>query len=204
MNGLVWTGTADSDQVDPTLYSGAAGIVIALLEAHRHFGDDQFADAAVRGGRAIAAGVDEVGDCSLYSGLAGMAVALRTVDDLLGDVAAGTAADHALEAGVLALACDRHAERRDNLEFATMLVDDLASRATVDGDEVRWSNHEYRVTPSALEPRTGWAMGNAGIIRELLRFARATAGTNPSYAVTWPDHPAVGHVADTSVRPPLG
>jgi hypothetical protein len=33
-------------------------------------------------------------------------------------------------------------------------------------------------------------MGNAGIIRELLRFARATAGTGPSYAVTWPDHPA--------------
>lgn len=390
VNGLVWTGTADSDQVDPTLYSGAAGIVIALLEAHRHFGDDHFADAAVRGGRAIAAGVDEVGHCSLYFGLAGMAVALRAVDDLLGDVAAGAAADHALEivrsrfdgerwsdqfellggnagislgalaagdpelavlavmpylrtseptvggvqwevrtgtearfhhishgtlgivhalaavgqatgrpeltelalagaadvvsrneagpsdflvphsdpqhkpdlierysfgwchgptgdaqvfrllgsvtrdpafqdladrcwhtvtesglprrvrpgfwdnngrccgtAGVLALACDRHAERRDGLEFAAMLVDDLVSRATVDGDGVRWSNHEYRVTPSALEPRTGWAMGNAGIVRELLRFARATAGTDPSYAVTWPDHPAVGHVVDT-------
>jgi hypothetical protein len=33
-------------------------------------------------------------------------------------------------------------------------------------------------------------MGNAGIIRELMRFAGATAGTDPSYAVTWPDHPA--------------
>ena len=33
-------------------------------------------------------------------------------------------------------------------------------------------------------------MGNAGIVRELLRFARVTAQTEPSYAVTWPDRPA--------------
>jgi hypothetical protein len=32
-------------------------------------------------------------------------------------------------------------------------------------------------------------MGNAGIVRELLRFARAVAGTDPAYAVPWPDHP---------------
>lgn len=95
-------------------------------------------------------------------------------------------------AGVLA-ACDRHAEGREDLEFATVLVDDLASRATVHGDGARWSNHEHRVTPSALAPRTGWAMGNAGIVRELLRFARATTGTDPSYAVSWPDHPSDGH-----------
>jgi len=70
---------------------------------------------------------------------------------------------------VLALATDLHAEQRVSLDFATVLVDDLAARATVDDDGTRWSNHEYRVTPSDLEPRTGWAMGNAGIIRELLR-----------------------------------
>jgi hypothetical protein len=94
-------------------------------------------------------------------------------------------------AGVLALACDRYAEGRDDLDFASVLVNDLASRATVDGDGVRWSNSEHRVNPSTLEPRTGWAMGNAGIVRELLRFVRAAAGGDPSYAVTWPDHPAV-------------
>jgi hypothetical protein len=32
-------------------------------------------------------------------------------------------------------------------------------------------------------------MGNAGIIRELLRFARASTGRDPAYAVLWPDHP---------------
>ncbi|MGH3720971.1 MAG: lanthionine synthetase LanC family protein [Pseudonocardiaceae bacterium] len=96
-NGLVWAGTADDDEVDPTLYSGAAGIVITFLEAHRHFGDDRYADAAVRGGQAIAAAVDDTDHCSLYSGLTGMAVALRAVDELLGDAAAGAAADHALE-----------------------------------------------------------------------------------------------------------
>ncbi len=376
------------DAVDPTLYSGAAGIVITLLEAHRHFGDDRYADAAVRGARTIAAAVDDVDHCSLYFGLTGMTFALRAVDELLGDQPAAAAADHALElvrsrfdgerwsdqfellggnagialgalavgdpdlavlavtpylrtaettvsggvhwevragtparfhhishgtlgivqalaavghatgssellelalagaadvvsrneagpsgflvphsdpqhkpelierysfgwchgpagdaqvfrllgavtgdpawqdladrcwhtvthsglprqlrpgfwdnsgrccgtAGVLALACDRHGEGRDNLDFASVLVHDLGLRATVDGGGVRWSNHEHRSTPCTLEPQTGWAMGNAGIIRELLRFERAAAGSDPSYAVAWPDHPPVGRI----------
>ncbi len=90
-------------------------------------------------------------------------------------------------AGVLALACDLHSEHRASPGFAAVLIDDLAARATVDRDGIRWLNHEHRVTPSVLDPRTGWAMGNAGIIRELLRYARGY----PTYAVTWPDHPAV-------------
>ncbi len=93
-------------------------------------------------------------------------------------------------AGVLALACDRYVERGDKLSFANVLVDDLASRATTDTDGVRWSNREHRLTPSELEPRTGWAMGNAGIVRELLRFIRASDGGDPGYAITWPDQPA--------------
>lgn len=92
-------------------------------------------------------------------------------------------------AGVLALACDRHVEQAQRLHFADVLVGDLAARATVDADGACWSNHEHRATPSELEPRTGWAMGNAGIIRELLRFARASTGADPAYAVSWPDHP---------------
>ncbi len=381
---LTWRETPGGDEIDPTLYSGSAGIVITLLEAYQHFGDDRYADAAIRGARGIAAAIDSVSHCSLYFGLTGMAVALRAVDDVLGDSAAGVAADRALQvvrsrfdgerwsdqfellggnagialgalaagkmdlavlalkpylrtaeptsggvhwevragiparfhhishgtlgivhalaaighasgwdelselalagvtdvvsrneagpagflvphsdpqhkpelierysfgwchgpagdaqvfrlltgvtgdaawqqlvdrcwhtvthcglprrvrpgfwdnsgrccgtAGVLALATDLHAEQRVSLDFATVLVDDLAARATVDDDGTRWSNHEYRVTPSDLEPRTGWAMGNAGIIRELLRYVRATVGANPTYAVTWPDHPRV-------------
>ncbi len=381
---LTWRETPGGDEIDPTLYSGSAGIVITLLEAYQHFGDDRYADAAIRGARGIAAAIDSVSHCSLYFGLTGMAVALRAVDDMLEDSAAGVAADRALQvvrsrfdgerwsdqfellggnagialgalaagkmdlavlavkpylrtaeptsggvhwevragtparfhhishgtlgivhalaavghasgwdelselalagvtdvvsrneagpagflvphsdpqhkpelierysfgwchgpagdaqvfrlltgvtgdaawqqlvdrcwhtvthgglprrvrpgfwdnsgrccgtAGVLALATDLHAEQRVSLDFATVLVDDLAARATVGDDGTRWSNHEYRVTPSDLEPRTGWAMGNAGIIRELLRYVRATVGANPTYAVTWPDHPRV-------------
>ena len=166
--GLAWTGTRDGAEIDPTLYSGAAGIVITLLEAHRHLRDDRYADAAIRGSRAIAATVDDWDHCSLYFGLTGMAVALRAAGKLLGDRAAGRAADRAL--GIV------------------RLVRDLAARAIADQAGVRWANEEHRVTPSMLQPRTGWAMGNAGIIRELLRFSRATAGADPSYAVTWPDH----------------
>ncbi|MFI7405253.1 lanthionine synthetase LanC family protein [Streptomyces sp. NPDC049541] len=98
-------------------------------------------------------------------------------------------------AGVLALACDRMAEQDDDAGFAQVLVADLAARATRDGDGTRWSNVEHRATPSALEPRTGWAMGNAGIVRELLRFVRLSRGGDPAYAFGWPDQPPVRRTA---------
>jgi hypothetical protein len=380
--GLTWASTASDHEADHTLYSGAAGTVLALLEAQRHFRDDRYGDAAVRGAAGIAAAVDGEERCSLYFGLTGMAVALYAVHSMLGDAPAAGAAGRALDqvrsrfdgqrwsemfellggnggialgalhagdlelavlavvpylhtadptpggvnwavrpsparshhlahgtlgivyalaavgaatgrrdlidlalagaadvvardeagpagflvphsdpqhrpelierysygwcngpagdaqvfrllgavtrdpawvaladrcwhtvthcglprrirpgfwdnngrccgtAGVLALACDRHVEQAQRLDFADLLVDDLAAQATVDSDGARWSNHEHRATPSTLEPRTGWAMGNAGIIRELLRFARASTGADPAYAVSWPDHPA--------------
>jgi hypothetical protein len=92
--------------------------------------------------------------------------------------------------GVLALACDRAVENGDGLAFANLLVADLGGRATVDASGARWSNVEYRVSPPELEPQPGWAMGNAGLVRELLRHARITTGRDPSYAVQWPDQPA--------------
>jgi hypothetical protein len=96
-------------------------------------------------------------------------------------------------AGVLALACDRIVERGDGFEFANVLVDDLSARATVDARGARWSNHEHHGAPSDLEPRAGWAMGNAGILRELLRYARLSQDQGGAYAASWPDHvPAPG------------
>lgn len=96
-------------------------------------------------------------------------------------------------AGVLALACDRIVERGDDFGFANMLVDDLTARATIDDAGARWSNYEHRATLSDLEPRAGWAMGNAGIIRELLRYARLSEGAADGYAVPWPDHSVTGN-----------
>ncbi len=379
--GLTWAAAVPGAEPDFTLYHGSAGIVLALLEGQRHFGDDRYGDAALRGAAAIAAAADHEENCSLYSGLAGMAVALHAVHVQLGGSSAGALARRALDrvrsrfdgqrwgvmfellggnagialgalqaddpdlavlaaepylraadptpggvnwavrpgparshhiahgtlgiacalaatgtatgrhdlvelalrgaadvvardeagpegfvvphsdpqhrpdvierysygwcngpagdaqvfrllgavtgdaawaaladrcwntvtgcglprrirpgfwdnngrccgtAGVLALACDRHVERAEELGFAGVLVEDLAARATADADGVRWSNHEHRATPSTLDPRTGWAMGNAGVIRELLRFARASTGRETAYAVPWPDHP---------------
>ncbi|MDX2968580.1 lanthionine synthetase LanC family protein [Kribbella solani] len=93
-------------------------------------------------------------------------------------------------AGVLALACDRIVERADDFTFADVLVDDLATHAIIDETGVRWSNHEHRAPVPALEPRPGWAMGNAGILRELLRYVRLNNNTPSTYAIPWPDHPA--------------
>lgn len=93
-------------------------------------------------------------------------------------------------AGVLALACDRIVECCDDFGFADVLVDDLVARATVDDTGVRWRNHEHRATPGDLKSRAGWAMGNAGVLRELLRYARLCDGGESGYAIPWPDHPA--------------
>ncbi|MHB1431076.1 MAG: lanthionine synthetase LanC family protein, partial [Streptosporangiaceae bacterium] len=368
-------GNASADPGDPSLYHGLAGVVLALHEAHQHFGDDRYGEAAARGADTLGAQVDEIADCSLYFGLAGVAVALRAlgrhaaVDRALGLVRAGfdgqrwnemfellmgnagiglgalhagdldlavmavepylTTADRTAHgvnwavrpspprshhvahgtlgitlalaaighaagradlielalagaadavgrneagpdgflvrhsdpphrpdlierysygwcngpagdaqvfrllarvtgdrawtdlgdrcwrtlresglprrirpgfwdnngrccgtAGVLALACDRVTECGDDPGFANVLVDDLAARAIVDDAGARWSNHEHRATPPDLEPLAGWAMGNAGIVRELLRYARMSAGGGAGYAVPWPDHPA--------------
>jgi hypothetical protein len=46
---------------------------------------------------------------------------------------------------------------------------------------------EYGVQWAGFE--RGRAGTNAGIIRELLRYARVQEGRDPGYAVTWPDHP---------------
>jgi hypothetical protein len=240
-DGPAWTSHPGTDEIDPTLYSGGAGIVITLLEAHHHFGEHRYADAAVRAARAIAADVPRWELSSLYFGLSGMAVALRAVAEQLNNVAAEQAARRALgrfrvffdgerwgpqfdllggnagialgalRAGDVELAehaltpylrtadVTSHgitwenrtglAARRHHLAHGTLGV--AYARATIDGAGVRWHNHEHRVAPSTLEPRSGWAMGNAGIVRELLRCARIQAGGDSRYTVPWPDHPQV-------------
>lgn len=398
--GLGWPVAPSHDEVEPMLYHGTAGVVPTLLEAWRHFGDDAYADAALRAARSLADAVDEHPDDSLYFGLTGIALVLRAVHRDLGSAAAGAAADRALArvrqrfdgtrwgdlfelmggnagiglgallcgdaesaltalepyartaeptaagvtwpwlsgagtrlhhvahgtlgiayalavvgtatgredlvalaragvadvvsrdeagpegflvphsdpqhrpdvvdrhsygwchgpagdaqvfrmlrdvlgeaswsdladrcwhtvtgsglprrlrpgfwdnngrccgtAGVLALACDRIAEQGDSPGFAQTLVADLASRATRDADGARWRNVEHRAAASDLEARTGWAMGNAGIARELLRHVRLSRGGDPRYAFTWPDQPAVrvaGAQATEPIRPAGG
>ncbi len=97
-NGLAWTRRPDDDELDPTLYSGAAGIVLALLEGYQHFGGDRYGEAAELRARSIAAAADEGWELSsLYLGLAGLAFALREVHRLLGDRSADQAAARSLD-----------------------------------------------------------------------------------------------------------
>lgn len=103
-------------------------------------------------------------------------------------------------ASVLALASDRIAEGREAHDFAGVLVADLMARAVRDGDGARWFNVDHRATPGELEPRTDWAQGSAGIVRELLRFVRLGRGGDPRYAFAWPDQPPVSAQATEPIR----
>ncbi|MFC8432862.1 lanthionine synthetase LanC family protein [Streptomyces sp. NPDC057253] len=390
---LAWPSAPSEKAPSPILYDGTAGIVPVLLEAWRHFGDDSWADLALRAGRGLAAAADGLDDDSLYFGRAGVALVLHTVHDELGDPACGAAAGRAMTlvrsrfdgerwgelfelmggnggiglaalavgdpefavlavepylraaertewgvtwphrpgpearfhhmshgtlgfayalarighatgrtdlvesalagvadvvardeggpdgflvrhstpqylpdliepisygwchgpagdaqifrllrdtlgdpawaaladrcwhtvthsglprrlrpgfwdnqgrccgtASVLALASDRIAEGQEAYDFARILVGDLTDRAVRDGDGARWSNVEHRATPSDLEPRTGWAQGTAGIVRELLRYVRLSRGGDAGYAFAWPDQPPVSAQATESIR----
>ncbi|AKU18587.1 lanthionine synthetase C family protein [Luteipulveratus mongoliensis] len=394
--GVGWRSTPeDDDEIDPTLYSGGAGVVLALLEGQQHFNDDRLGEAALSGAAGLASAVDDWEHCGLYFGKTGVAFALNAVGDLLGDDAAqrkartilddvrrafdgerwnvqiellggnagialgalalgdielavlavepylrlaettahgvtwegktglvarfhhishgtlgivsalaavakasgrGDLLDLALAgaadvvareesgpsgflvphsdpqhrpelierysygwchgpagdaqtfrllhqvtgdqawtglvdrcwttvtisglperrrpgfwdnngrccgtAGVLALSSDLTVENPDLAarNFADVLVDDLRQRATVDADGARWSNVEHRVEPSSLVPQPGWAMGNAGIVRELLRYVRLDSEQQAAYAVAWPDQPTSPTRADGGQR----
>ncbi|WP_198412645.1 lanthionine synthetase LanC family protein [Nocardioides mangrovicus] len=95
-------------------------------------------------------------------------------------------------AGVLALASDRRAELDDDPTFGRLLVADLERRAVRTSAGVCWRNTEHTAAQPLLPSRSGWAMGNAGIARELLRWTRVEAGGDPRYAVALPDQPVVG------------
>src|SRR3954465_25929 len=75
-----WLGTAMVELDDPSLYSGMAGVVLALSEANQYFAEDRFAAAVERGADELTQMVEGLDNCSLYFGLAGAAVALRALD----------------------------------------------------------------------------------------------------------------------------
>lgn len=81
--GTVWPEAAGGVDPDFMLYSGGPGVVVALLEAHHHFGDERLAAVALEGARAVAAAVESTRDSSLYFGLMGMAFALRAAGEAL-------------------------------------------------------------------------------------------------------------------------
>ncbi len=92
-------------------------------------------------------------------------------------------------AGVLAVALDLRADGVGDRGFAGTLIADLQLQATIDAEGARWSNVEYRDEHPDLEPQIGWAHGNAGIIRELLRAAGSGDSAPPAFAIQWPDQP---------------
>ncbi|MEV0648320.1 lanthionine synthetase LanC family protein [Phytomonospora sp. NPDC050363] len=94
--GLAWPVVPSAETHLDAFYLGTEGVVRALLEGHRHFGDDRYADAALRGARHIAVEVGEESYGGLYIGAMGKALVLRAVGERLDDSASRAAVAPAL------------------------------------------------------------------------------------------------------------
>lgn len=74
-----------------------------------------------------------------------------------------------------------------HLAFARRVMDNAVSRATADGDGLKWIQAEHRVRPELLVAQTGLMQGAAGVGLALLHLDGAIAGRKP--AVALPDAP---------------
>ena len=93
-------------------------------------------------------------------------------------------------AGVGEMALDCYQETGDArwLEWSGTLADDVLERSIADGDGVRWSQTEHRVSPPELPPAVGWMQGAAGVAGWLLRLGRVRRD-RAARRLPWPDQP---------------
>jgi lantibiotic modifying enzyme len=184
--GLAWPSRPTDDETDPTLYSGSAGVVLTLLEAHAHLGDDLYADLAVRGARHLAAVLDDDWEhSSLYHGLMGMALVLHAVHERLGDVASGAAATRALDLVRNRFDGTRWGPQLDLLggnagialgalavgdpDLATLAVEPYVGTADSTPHGVQW---ETRIGRTARQHHI--SHGTLGVVHALAAVGRAT------------------------------
>jgi hypothetical protein len=85
-------------------------------------------------------------------------------------------------AGVVQFALDRK-----DLGYARSVAADMMSRATRDGDALKWVQAEHRVQPDNVVAQTGFMQGAAGVGMALLHLDAAERGK--AWDVTFPDSP---------------
>lgn len=88
-HGVTWPADpahpADAATESPSLYSGAAGVVLFLLELHRATGDPADLALACAGADELLASLDRQAEAGLYSGLAGIGFVLNETGKATGD-----------------------------------------------------------------------------------------------------------------------
>jgi lantibiotic modifying enzyme len=73
------------------------------------------------------------------------------------------------------------------LKFSKRVSEQLLSKATRDGQRIRWVQAEHRVRPDLLVAQTGYMQGAAGIGMLFLHLDSFQRGKKPS--ITFPDSP---------------
>jgi lantibiotic modifying enzyme len=86
-----------------------------------------------------------------------------------------------------ALSLHRVTGDREYLDFAKRITTNLLSRATREGNGLKWIQAEHRVRPELLVAQTGHMQGAAGIGAWLLRLDAFERGRKEG--IEWPDSP---------------
>jgi len=165
-NGKVWPADPlDSTTVSTNLYSGSSGGVLFFLELHRATQNKIYLKKSARG--LVQSGIPEKQTPGFWN----------NVSQCCGS--AGVAE--------FFLSLYRATKERPYLDFAKQVTANLLTRATREGDALKWIQAEHRVKPDLLIAQTGYMQGAAGIGMLLLHMdalAQGRAGGS-----TLPDSP---------------
>jgi lantibiotic modifying enzyme len=85
------------------------------------------------------------------------------------------------------LAMHRRSRDARHVEYAEAIAHDTLSRATAEGDGLKWVQAEHRVRPELLVAQTGLMQGAAGVGLAMLHLDGAREGRAP--LVKLPDNP---------------
>ena len=191
-SGRTWPVTSGEPKrgaPEPTLYSGAPGVVLFYVELHAATGERRFLDEAVRGGLEIASTIAEPGarvaQAGLYEGLAGHVFVLQTVHRASGRADLRTAA----ERGAKALAAS--ATRAEDGSVSWSPVTDIISGGSgiglalltmrdLLGDQAidlarRVGDRMVAMGQPVVDGQRKW-MISPGYPREMPNFSHGTAG----------------------------
>jgi len=204
-HGVTWPADpahpSDVATAPPSLYSGAAGVVLFLLDLHRATGDPADLALACAGADELLASLDRQAEAGLYSGLAGLGFVLNETGKATGDVRyrdgarrvvaslktravswgtgvewndATDVIDGSAGIGLFLLYAARELDDPDARNFAARAGHRLIKLARQDEGGLKWARTRTAIEPGLPALLPNFSHGTAGIAYFLATLYRDT------------------------------